>query len=54
MNWITWTPELFNKFKRHYNNAARNQAVSFNFEGQEFLVSYAKYLIEFLEPKMRK
>jgi hypothetical protein len=44
---INWTLEKLEKFKVAYE-AASNDGV-FIFEGHEFLKSYSKYLIEYLE-----
>ena len=41
----------FKKFKDAYNEAKIDHKESFKFKRELYLVSYAKYLIEFLEPK---
>lgn len=43
---ISWTPEKLQKFKAAYDAAGGD---TFTFEGNEFVKSYAKYLIEYLE-----
>lgn len=48
MKKIEFTEDNFVKFKEEYNKAVEREATSFSFEGNEFLVSYAKYLIEYL------
>lgn len=46
---IRWTPESLARFKVEYLKARDVAGVeSFSFEGSEFLVSYAGYLIEYL------
>jgi hypothetical protein len=45
------TPQNYAKFKKMYNQALKAEKTSFVFEGQEVLVAYAKYLIEYLDPK---
>ena len=42
------------KFKKLYNEAVRTEKTSFMFEGQEVLVAYAKYLIEYTELRREK
>ena len=37
-----------------YLNAVSEKAVLFTFEGHDFVPSYAKYLIEFLDYKFRR
>ena len=37
------------EFKKHYNIALNDKKEIFIFEENEYLVSYAKYLIEYLE-----
>jgi hypothetical protein len=38
-------------FKKAYNEAVKNGLVTFTYKGAVVLVSYAKYVIEFLEGK---
>lgn len=45
---MTFTPQLARQLKKAYENAVVNKRDSFMFEGKELLVSYAKYLIEYL------
>jgi hypothetical protein len=42
----------FQKFKKAYNEAVANGKDQFTFMGNEFVTGYAKYLIEYLEPKL--
>lgn len=46
---INFTLEKLSNFKKYYNAAIKEHKESFIFEEHEFLVSYAKYLIEYLE-----
>ena len=46
---ITFDIAKLKQFKKAYNLATEEV---FIFEGQEFLKSYAKYLIEYLETKI--
>lgn len=45
---LSFTPELARKLKKHYEDAVCNKRTSFVFEGRDLLVSYAKYLVEYL------
>lgn len=48
MKKIEFTKDKFEQFKVAYNKAVEEGVKSFFFDGHEFLVSYAKYLIEYL------
>lgn len=37
--------------KAAYTKAVAEEAVTFTLEGDEYLTSYAKYLLEYLEPR---
>ena len=45
------TKKQFESLKKQYNQAVKDGATTFIFEGNELVVSYAKYLIEFLSTK---
>lgn len=47
-----WSKEDYLNFKKEYINAKEKSLKSFTFQGNEFLVAYAKYLIEYLEPQI--
>lgn len=49
--YISWTKIMFIAFKKAYSAALNQNYDSFFFENNEFLTSYAKYLIEYLEPQ---
>lgn len=51
-NTITFDRPTYMKLKRAYNKARDENRESFTFEGHELLVSYAKYLIEYLEDRL--
>lgn len=55
---VTWTPRKFKAFKRAFAMAvlARNNngGDSFRFEGHEFLIEFAAFLIEHLNNQFRK
>jgi hypothetical protein len=50
-NTISFTPESFKNFKTDYNSAVENNHEMFVFDGNDFLTSYAKYVIEYLKTK---
>jgi len=51
MKTINWTREKLEQFKRDFAQAMSTVGPfgTFTFEGNDFFVSYAKYLIEYLE-----
>jgi hypothetical protein len=46
---IRWSPDMLKRFKVAYEAAAADKADTFKFEDNEFVLDYAKYLIEHLE-----
>ena len=48
---MTFNYKTFTKFKAAYKTATMENKEVFIFEGNEILTAYAKYLIEYLEPK---
>jgi len=46
---IAWTKEKLEKFKVQWQKAHDAEEESFTFEGNEVLVTYGRYLIEYLE-----
>jgi hypothetical protein len=46
---IMWTPERLEKLRAAYNRAAKKERLEFTFGGGQYVVSYAKYLIEYLD-----
>ena len=46
---VEFDPTKMKTFKAVYVAAEQAGRASFNFDGHEYLVTYAKYLIEFLE-----
>jgi len=46
---VTFTPEKLKELKKIYASTIKDGKSQFTFEGQELLVSYAKYLIQHLE-----
>lgn len=45
---ITWTPEMLARFKKAHAKAKAAGNDKFIFDGHEFIVGYAGFLIEFL------
>lgn len=50
---IIWTKEMFTRFKMAYEGAKGLEMPVFNFDGNEYVLSYAKYLVEFLDGKFK-
>jgi hypothetical protein len=48
-NQITFTPEKRDQFRAAYNEAVENGEDVFEFEGNEVLVDFAKYLLIHLD-----
>ena len=48
---INFTPEMAKRLKRAYQEACKTKTKddTFWFDGNEFVLGYAKYLIEYLE-----
>jgi hypothetical protein len=44
---MTWTPEKLKRLKKALKDRDRNEVIVF--EGYEILVSYGRYLVEYLE-----
>ena len=57
---IEWTRPLLERFKQEYEQAVKNELDQFAFYpsagvmAYPFVISYAKYLIEYLEPRLPK
>lgn len=45
---IYFTYDKYIAFEKAYNKAVEERVNSFFFDGHEFLVSYAKYILEYL------
>ena len=54
MTHITVTEASFEELKELYHKAVKQKDDIFIFKGQEILVSFAKYLIEYYEPILKK
>lgn len=52
--YIHFTATLFAEFKKEYERHAAFGREQFVFEGHTFVTSYAKYLIEYLEPQFKE
>ena len=53
-NIIAWTAPMLKDFKVAYAKACADKVETFEFGGNTFLPSYAKYLIEYLTGKFRE
>ncbi len=49
---ILWTRPMLDRFKKVYKQAVAAKVETFMFEGNEYVPSYAGYLIEFLEGRL--
>lgn len=47
------TKAYYKALKAAYTKAVAEEAVTFTLEGDEYLTSYAKYLLEYLEPEIK-
>lgn len=54
MDKLTMNPQQFKILKKKYNEAKEKNEKSFYFQDREILVSYASYLIEYLENEYKK
>jgi len=50
---VTFTPESLARFKNRYEQTVTLKNEQFDFNGDVYVVGYAKYLIEYLEGQMR-
>jgi len=46
---MTWTRPILKRFKEATTKAEREHTDIFTFDGHEFVVAYAKHLIQYLE-----
>jgi hypothetical protein len=46
---VTWTREKADELKVAWTSANEAEKESFMFDGNEYLVTYARYLLEYLE-----
>lgn len=49
MSTVTFTAQKREELRRAYTQALADKSDTFLFQGHELLVSYAKYLLEFLD-----
>lgn len=50
---ITWDRPMLKRFKDALSDALGQSSTTFVFDGHEFVISYAKYLIEYLESRLK-
>jgi hypothetical protein len=53
-NTANWTRPKLNRFKEEINNASENEDHVFHFEGDTFVLAYAKYLAIHLDSKLSR
>lgn|GEM_PF-5369061 len=51
---VRWSPEKLKDFKVSYAKALKEDKETFTFQGNEYRVDYAKYLIEYLDEYFRR
>ncbi len=51
---VEFTKQSFSQFKRVYRRTIKAKRQSFMFENKKFLTDYAKYVVQYLEPKFNK
>ncbi len=51
---IEWTPKLLKQLKKVYSEFKDSPEAVFMFMGHEFVSSYTKYMIEYLEGQFKK
>jgi hypothetical protein len=52
MGTIILTKPDFIKLRKRYELAVKNKEEDFTFQGHEFYTKYAKYFLEYYEPKV--
>lgn len=50
---ISFDLAAYRRFRKSYEKAVKENKTEFEFEGRDFLVSYAKYVLEYLETKYK-
>lgn len=51
---IEWTRPMLARFRKAYSVAVEAGADTFTFDGNVFVVGYARYLIQYLETQFKK
>lgn len=46
---VSFTPEKRDELQKAYDKAQKDEAESFTLDGNEYLVTYARYLLEYLD-----
>lgn len=46
---VSFTPEKRDELRKAYDKAQKDEAESFTLDGNEYLVTYARYLLEYLD-----
>lgn len=50
---VEWNRPKLERFKQAYKHAVANGLGMFHFDGNDFVTGYAKYLIEYLENRLK-
>lgn len=48
---ISWNKEMVKRLRKAYDTAVKDQKTEFIFDENQYLTTFAKYLLEYLEPK---
>jgi hypothetical protein len=51
---VNWSVRDFHDFKHAYQNAVINKLDQFTFQDNDFVIDYAKYLIQYIETRYAK
>ncbi len=51
---ITFTPALRDSLREAYDNAVHNSWDTFHWDGREYVTSYAKYLLQYLDMQFKE
>jgi hypothetical protein len=50
---ITWNKAMRERLRKAFNTANHSGAAQFEFDGYQYLTNYAKYLLEYLDMKLK-
>lgn len=54
MKTVQFTADKRDALRRAYNTAVKAKSETFTFEGNEYLVKYVKYVLEYLDGEFRR
>ncbi len=53
MNYVSWNSSRKDEFRDEYNKAKKENVDMFTFKGNKYVLDYAKYLLEYLDIKLK-